>query len=336
VGDLISTEVEMRRVTIFLVLLIVLSAIGIISHHFLRSPPSIAITVSQPRVLDMAPLYVALEKGYFNDEGIRLKLKDVGTPQEGIDDLVAGRSEIAFSGDTSLAMRIAQGAPVSILCAIDGSSHSIGFLTKKQGDPKQMLEGKRVGVRMWTSPHYFLDTYLLYHLIPQDRVELVEMNEGRLEQALLSGEVDAVAGFQADLARIRQKHPDFHVTYPEEIYRAIWVVAGSDRFVSAEPETVVRFLRALDQGVAFLRENESEAVAIVSRYTGVVQEKVREQFSVHHFEVSLDNSLVVLLGQEGFWGVEHGLLKPPLPDYRKRLYLKGIKAVRPVGITIID
>jgi NitT/TauT family transport system substrate-binding protein len=322
--------------TVIILVAAVVSVVGLLIFRNSHPLQPRHLTVSQPRILDMAPLYVAIDKGYFEKEGLRITLDDVGSPREGLDKLVSGKADIAFSADAILALKIAQKAPISILCTIDGSSHTVGLLMKKQGPPKETLAGKRVGLRLWTAPHYFLDMYLLYNLIPFEDVRLVDIEEQRLDEALLSGEVDAVTGFQADLARIRQRHPGLHVVYPEEIYRAFWVVAANDRLVEAEPETIVRFLRGLDRAVSFMLRHEAETVAIVSRHTGVTEAVIREHFPIHHFELSLDNSLLVLLEQEGDWLVERGAVQPPLPDYRKKFYLGGMKAVRPAGITVID
>lgn len=324
----------MRRVTVGIFILF-LAALGAASLFACRRGPIRVLRVSQPRILDMAPLYVAMERGYVEKEGISIELDDVGSPREGIDNVVGRKSDISFAGDAAIAIRMAQGAPIKILCTINGSSHSVGLLMKK-GPLKDALLGKKIGVRLWTSPHYFVDTFLLYNLIPRENVTLVEIEEKRLAAALATGEVDAVAGFQADLEKIRQKQPHFAVTFPQEFYRAFWVVVCHESLVMAEPETIEGLLRALNRGVKYILDHEEESIAIVSRYTGVSERTIREHFPVHHFEVSLDNSLLVLLEQEGEWGIAQGVATGPVLDYRKKIYDGAMKAVRPHGITIID
>lgn len=108
------------------------------------------LTVGIVPVLGVAPLYIAIEKGYFEDEGLTIKSEPIQSGATAINSLIGGSFDLLFTNYISLFRAQAEEIAKFRVIAESSSSapNSFGIYAMPESpitDVKQ-LEGKKIGV----------------------------------------------------------------------------------------------------------------------------------------------------------------------------------------------
>lgn len=204
---------------------------------------------------DHAPLYVALERGYFADHGLEVKIIAPSNPNDPPKLVAAGKADIAVSYQHQHQMQIDQGLPLvriatliatplnALVVLADGPIHSLAD-----------LKGKTIGYSVGGFETVLLKVMLAKAGLSLADVKLVNVNFS-LSPSLLTGQADAVIGafrnFEINQMDI-EKHPG-RAFYVEEngipAYDELILVANKDRIGDAK---LRNFVDALEEGVQYL------------------------------------------------------------------------------------
>jgi putative hydroxymethylpyrimidine transport system substrate-binding protein len=211
---------------------------------------------------DHAPLFVALEKGYFADAGLEVELIAPADPNDPPKLVAAGKFDLAVSYQPQLHVQVAAGLPLmrvgtlvatplnTLVVAGDGPVRSLAD-----------LKGAKVGFSVGGFEDALLRAMLATAGLSLDDITLVNVNFS-LSPSLLSGQVDAVIGAfrnfelnQMDIvgAPGRAFYPEEHGVPP---YDELILIAHTDRRGDA---AIVGFVRAIERGVQFLVNHPEES-----------------------------------------------------------------------------
>jgi putative hydroxymethylpyrimidine transport system substrate-binding protein len=204
---------------------------------------------------DHAPLYVALERGYFTEAGLTVEFIEPADPNLPPRLVAAGKAEIAISYQPQLHLQIAAGLPLarigtlvatplsSLVVLRDGPVHSIAD-----------LKGRKVGYSVGGFEDAILGAMLAKNGLSLGDVTLINVNFN-LSPALISGKVDAVIGafrnFELNQLDIL-KRPGRAFYVEEEgvpAYDELIVIAHRDKL--ADPR-YAKFIAAIERGAQYL------------------------------------------------------------------------------------
>jgi ABC-type nitrate/sulfonate/bicarbonate transport system substrate-binding protein len=102
------------------------------------------------------------------------------------------------------------------------------------------------------------------------------------------------------------------------------------------PEDITRFLQALAQAEEYASSHPAEAQAIVQRRLNLDAGYMDTVWQQNQFSLSLDQSLVLAMEDEGRWMIQNNLTtETTIPDFRNYVYTKGLEAVKPGSVNII-
>ncbi len=161
------------------------------------------ITVSAGPYLAMSSLYLGVERGYFKEAGLTVRLKQFPNTNQAIPLLASGRIDVAF-GAISAAMinAVARGADLRIVAGREILSEKcpeqVMLYVSSRSFPEGLsdvrrLKGKRIAVRRSPSLSLFwLDTLLQSGGLTTDDVELARLRRSEAVAALVAGRVDAM------------------------------------------------------------------------------------------------------------------------------------------------
>ena len=211
---------------------------------------------------DHAPLYVALEKGFFKDRGLEVELIAPSNPSDPAKLVAAGKADIAVSYQHQHQMQVDQGLPlVRIATLIATPLNSLVVLA--DGPIKNIadLKGKTIGYSVGGFETVLLKVMLARAGLTLDDVKLVNVNFS-LSPALFTGQADATIGafrnFELNQMDI-EKRPGRAFLVEEHgvpSYDELILVAGSKNL--SDPR-LRRFVDALEEGVQYLVNHPDES-----------------------------------------------------------------------------
>ncbi len=211
---------------------------------------------------DHAPLYVALEKGYFADAGLEVELIAPADPNDPPKLVAAEKADLAVSYQPQLHLQVAEGLPlVRIATLVATPLNTLLVLADGPIQSIADLKGRTVGYSVGGFEDALLGAMLERHGLSVDDVTLVNVNFS-LSPSILSGQVDAVIGayrnFELNQMDI-EGHPGRAFYIEEEgvpPYDELIVVAHTDR--QGDP-ALRAFVDALERGVQFLINHPDES-----------------------------------------------------------------------------
>ena len=204
---------------------------------------------------DHAPIYVALEKGYFKEAGIDLEVVAPADPNDPPKLVAAGKADLAISYQPQLHIQVDEGLPLSRIATLVATPLNT-LLVLDDGPIATLadLTGRTIGFSVGGFEDALLRAMLEPHGIRMEDVTLVNVNFS-LSPSLLSGQVDAVIGAYRnfELNQMDLEGRPGRAFYVEEHgvppYDELIVVARPDR--QGDP-LLRRFVDALERGVQFL------------------------------------------------------------------------------------
>ncbi|WP_029153895.1 ABC transporter substrate-binding protein [Microbacterium gubbeenense] len=213
-----------------------------------------------------APLYEAVEQGYFAEEGIEVEF----TYAEGsaiLQNVAAGNVQFGFPNGDSVITAKANGVDVDVVHTT--YQQGIGAIlfnedTAGISSPAD-LAGKRIAVTDLGSPNYIqLQAILESANLTVDDAEISTIGSGAIVQALQNGEVDAIA-----FSRIRYYalqaagFPAGQILSDEYLPSFGNVLVTSPALREENPEVVSGFVAALDRGLEYVIANPADSIAEV-------------------------------------------------------------------------
>jgi len=206
---------------------------------------------------------VARSLGYFEAEGINLKVAPGGPNVDGVAIVAAGSAQAGnLSSSPSLMLARAGGLPVKCF-AVGYQEHPFTYfsLPKKPIRTPQDMIGKRIGTQ--GTARILLRALLAKNKIKESDVQVVVMGSDMLP--LMTGQVDAVTGWLTNVSALR-------ALGPERIDMRLWdaglqlyanLYYATDETLQKHADVLAGFTRAAAKGWAYAHQNPEKAVDIL-------------------------------------------------------------------------
>lgn len=216
--------------------------------------------------LPFVAAYVALDQGYFADEGLDVEIRH--SPSGGHLQLLL-ESEVDFTTGSAgrVIQRRAEGLPVRAI-ALFGQRGDQGYVVRAESDISGPTDfaGRTVGFRMGIVPPE-LKAMLASVGLSEDDVELQGVPFD--VRPFIEGDVDVYPVYlNNEPDTIRREGMDIRLIDPHDfgVPTMGLTFLAREQTVKEDPELIERFLRASLRGVQYASENIDEAVAITLKY----------------------------------------------------------------------
>jgi NitT/TauT family transport system substrate-binding protein len=218
--------------------------------------------------IQFAPLYAAIEKGYFKEAGIEIEF-DYSFETDGVKLVGAGELPFAVVSGEQVLLARAQGVPVKYVAAwyqqypISVVAKTVAGITSPQD-----LKGRKIGLPGLFGANYVgLQALLFSAGLSEADVELESVGFNQVE-VLATDQQEVVVGYAAN-EPIQLKAQGIDVT---EIRVADYVqlasngILASEKVIAEDPQLVNAFVEAFLKGLKFTIENPDEAYALSANY----------------------------------------------------------------------
>ena len=222
---------------------------------------------------DYAPLFVAVEKGYFADEGIVIDNIVNGDGSVNAVKLV-GSGEFTFGqadAGTVVSGRV-KGIPVkSILMRNQNSPMAWVSLKSSNITKPKDVEGRTFGVQPSGSTYIFYQVFAKLQGVDRSKVKEVTVSVP-YENFLVEKKVDVVNGYiDAEVPELEAKTGgpgSLNIIVGSQYgYKAYGTaIITSDKVIKEKPDLVKRFVRAYKKGFEYTVKNPDEAVDILLKH----------------------------------------------------------------------
>lgn len=229
-----------------------------------------ALKVGYSGSLCEAPVHMALEKGFFEEEGLKVDLIKLA-PGTAFEAVTAGKVDAGFGLLASLIQPLSNGLPIKITSGLHTGCDKV--LVSKDAGIKTLtdLKGKRIGVpSMNSSPIIFAKRALADAGVGVSEknmeVEFIVYSANDLPLALKNGAVDALA-MNDPTAAVTQKEYDLLTLVDSaltEPYSHQYCCAAyvSDGIAKDSPEIAAKYTRAMQKASAWIQSNQEETAKI--------------------------------------------------------------------------
>jgi ABC-type nitrate/sulfonate/bicarbonate transport system substrate-binding protein len=213
--------------------------------------------------------YVAKEKGFFEEEGLAVEIRDVATPGDNFKFLAANEAQFTTADAQTLLERRAGDPALDIVSvALIGQEGQQGFavLTESGIQTPADWEGKTAGYKgSQVTPDYL--AILASQGVKRENVN--EVKVGFAPQVLTEGQVDIFPVFISNEPDTLRKLGFETRVFEAADYGAPTLgltYAAMGDYAEKNPDIVARFVRAALKGIAYADENREEAIDIVLKY----------------------------------------------------------------------
>ncbi|MBI2881307.1 MAG: ABC transporter substrate-binding protein [Candidatus Tectomicrobia bacterium] len=240
------------------------------------------------------PYFVALEKGYFREEGLQVKLERGYGSADAFKKVAAGTNDLGVTDPASLILGRAQGVGLKMVGVWhDRAPYLIRTLEGSGINRPQDLVGRTLGTPPGDATLQHLPALAEMLGFDLSKVKVVNVDGAVREAALVGGKFDAVTGFVQQYPAVKamaekqgKKVKDILLAkYGLDVYAL--GISAKDEVLSGRAPMVRGFLKAVVRGVAFSIQSPDQATDMFIKHNPTADRTLNRQV----WDLALDTIL---------------------------------------------
>jgi NitT/TauT family transport system substrate-binding protein len=271
----------MRSVRWWLVPLLYLAAVGCGggAKSVSESGGEATVRVGVLPISDVAPIYLGMKKGFFQQEKLAIKPQVMQGGAEVTAGVVSGKLDLGFSATEPLLVAKSKGLPVEIVsqgvqAAASASSAWDGLIVRGDSPIKQPkdLEGKTIAVNALSNmPELCTKAVLASHGVDVSKVKFLEVPFPDQVAALQANRVDAISAVEPFVSQAKAAGDRSLLSYLVGVEPKLTVATyfTTTPFIKKNSDVVTRFARAMNKSLTYAQAHPDEARAVVLTYTKI-------------------------------------------------------------------
>lgn len=285
----------MKKNIYFLLGLILVSIITIFTFYFTEQNKQ-TIRIGYIPVTHCLPLYIAVENGVFKKNNMDVELVPLQGGGKILEALIAGDIDIGFSNVVSILMANRQGKDIIPITGgpietVKNKDHAIMVLKSSKIITPFDLKGKFIAINQRQNiDHLMLKLFLEKYDLKISDVHLVEVPFPRMEGALESGSVDAIATAEpfVTIGTIHGKQRVLGWNYCDVRERTFVSTYVVTKALSEKKKDIISKFVAIIGKSSFIANNDREkSIEALIKYMKI-DKNIAEKVSLPYFSNIID------------------------------------------------
>lgn len=265
---------------------------------------TVELTVATMPIVDLAPIHLGIEQGFFEEEGLVLNLEEQTGGAASVPGVIAGDFDIAFGNTVSAMVARDQGLPLAFVMPASASSGDANrdytaIIVPEDSDIQTPadLAGARVSVNNLSN----IGDTTVRGIVDADggdesAIQFVEVGFPDVEASLANGQIDA--GWSNDPFLTSSLEDGYRViawnyydTHPELLAAGYF---ATEQYLAENEDVIDRFVSAMQRSNEYATDNPDEARRIVGEYTEI-SEELRQSMTLPGFPTEFNTEAVQTL-----------------------------------------
>ena len=254
----------------FLILFALLALVGCKKHPSGETLSKVTLNEVAHSIF-YAPQYVAIQEGYFAEEGIDLNLVTGFGADKTMTAVLSGEADIGFMGAEATIYAYAEGAKDSVVNFAQLTQRAGNFLVAREEDPDfswQDLKGKKVlGGRKGGMPEMVFE-YILKknNLDPATDLSIDQsIDFGSTAAAFSGGQGDYTVEFEPSATALEQEGSGYVVASlgVDSGYVPYTAYCAKKSYIKKNPDVIQKFTNATQKGLDYVNTHSSAEIAAI-------------------------------------------------------------------------
>jgi NitT/TauT family transport system substrate-binding protein len=237
----------------------------------LMATPALAegkkVTLSQAfQSMLYLPLYVAIDEGFFTQQGLDLTKETAGAPTVALSAVISGSAQFSIHGPEWTAIAASKGAPVNIIAnVVNGAAVWIATSPDFKFDGIKDIKGEKVitGLMPTTSTSLFMKLLKENGMDAKTDVEMIQVAIGTEPGPFVAKQADIAVMYEPGLDQAVAKGMKVVFGFPKTYgaYAFSAVTARND----VDSDTAQRVVNSMEIAMRFMAKNEAKTVEIAKK-----------------------------------------------------------------------
>ena len=212
------------------------------------------------------PLYVAINEGFFTQQGLDLTKETAGAPSVALSAVISGSAQFSIHGPEWTAIAASKGAPVDIIAnVVNGAAVWIATSPDFKFSGIKDIKGQKVvtGLMPTTSTSLFIKLLKENGMEAKTDVEMLQVAIGSEPGPFVAKQADIAVMYEPGLDQVVAKGMKVVYGFPKSYgpYAFSAVTARKD----VDPDTAQRVVNAMEMAMRFMAKNDARTVEIARK-----------------------------------------------------------------------
>ncbi len=212
------------------------------------------------------PLYVAINEGFFTQQGLELTKETAGAPSVALSAVISGSAQFSIHGPEWTAIAASKGAPVDIIAnVVNGAAVWIATSPDFKFSGIKDIKGQKVvtGLMPTTSKSLFIKLLKENGMDAKTDVEMLQVAIGSEPGPFVAKQADIAVMYEPGLDQVVAKGMKVVYGFPKSYgpYAFSAVTARKD----VDPDTAQRVVNAMEMAMRFMAKNDARTVEIARK-----------------------------------------------------------------------
>jgi NitT/TauT family transport system substrate-binding protein len=212
------------------------------------------------------PLYVAIDEGFFTQQGLDLTKETAGAPTVALSAVISGSAQFSIHGPEWTAIAASKGAPVDIIAnVVNGAAVWIATAPDFKFDSIKDVKGQKIvtGLMPTTSTSLFMKLLKENGMDPKTDVDMIQVAIGSEPGPFVAKQADIAVMYEPGLDQAVAKGMKVVFGFPKAYgaYAFSAVTARND----VDPDTAQRLVNGMEMAMRFMTTDQAKTVEIAKK-----------------------------------------------------------------------